>query len=258
MAIVAPLRYLLLAPLLAASISTAPLSGGESDAAEDGQSSDSAEEQRPYLGIQFDRTYDGDGVRVGRVFPNSTASAMGLERNDVITAVAGTAIGNATQLQEMMNAKEVGSEINVTWLRDDQEHQGKAALASLPRQRLEARQLAELRDNVRNLQAQRSALQGPEDDEISVAEAMHSLATTLNELPERIEQAAKQFKELYPDGSFTVHIEIDIRTNAKEANPLDISPQKRTDKDQEDSQDTAETDDTEAEEAEDGEDATED
>ncbi|TVR12340.1 MAG: PDZ domain-containing protein [Planctomycetota bacterium] len=204
-----------------------PLIANDSDDGEAASSStNAAEEQRPYLGIQFDRTHDGDGVRVGRVFPNSTASRMGIERNDVITAINDTTIDSASQLQDIINNSSVGEDISVTWQRDGEEQQGQAALASLPRQRLEARQLAELRENVRSLQSQRAALQGAgDDDAISVAEAMHGLATTLNELPERIEQAAQQFKELYPDGSFTVHIEIDIRTNAKEENPFDISPQ---------------------------------
>ena len=51
---------------------------------------------------------------------------------------------------------------------------------------------------------------------------MQLLAITLQELPAQLDDTAKKFKEVYPDGVFSVRMEIDIRTNAKDDNPMDL------------------------------------
>ena len=52
---------------------------------------------------------------------------------------------------------------------------------------------------------------------------MQALIATLNELPDRIDQAASQFKQIYPDGEFNIDITISIKSNTKAKDPLSLS-----------------------------------
>ena len=78
----------------------------------------------------------------------------------------------------------------------------------------------------RELKAVREALSkaGMNSPKQDLAAAMANLSTTLDVLPGRLETAAKHFKTVYPDGEFTVNIEITISSNAKEDVIIDLSP----------------------------------
>lgn len=95
----------------------------------------------PYIGVQIltltpavARQFNDDpnslmavpaieGVLVVRVIPNSPAAEGGLRRGDVITAVAGTEIKTAEQLQKAVEQSQVGNPLNITVRRGEQTQQ---------------------------------------------------------------------------------------------------------------------------------------
>ncbi len=95
--------------------------------------------EHPFLGIQMvdlnaavkeqlseqfpgNRAIDREtGVLIVDIVPNSPAQSAGLEAGDVIVEIDGEAIDNATQVQEIVEASEVGATLEVTVDRDGKE-----------------------------------------------------------------------------------------------------------------------------------------
>ncbi|PWG65526.1 DegQ family serine endoprotease [Sediminicurvatus halobius] len=63
----------------------------------------------------------GGGALVAQVAPGSAAARAGLESGDVITAVNGQAINNANDLANAIGLLRVGTEVEITFLRDGRE-----------------------------------------------------------------------------------------------------------------------------------------
>ena len=61
-----------------------------------------------------------EGILVVRVIPDSPAAAGGLRRGDVITAVAGTEITTAEQLQKAVEQSQIGKPLSITVQRGEQ------------------------------------------------------------------------------------------------------------------------------------------
>jgi hypothetical protein len=62
-----------------------------------------------------------EGVVIRRVYPNSTASDMGLVPGDVITEIDGTPITSMTDLREVVQRRGVGDDIEMVVVRDGNE-----------------------------------------------------------------------------------------------------------------------------------------
>ena len=175
--------------------------------------------QRPYLGIMPSRNNsDGSGIPVARVFPNSTASSLGLQNGDRILAINGSAVNSTQELSTLLQTLPVGEHITLQWQRGEEIMEEEGELKALPSRFNQARELRERQQAIRQLQQERENLQGPQE----LAASMAQLATILQELPGQLDETAKKFKEVYPDGTFTVELNIDIRTNADDPNPLNI------------------------------------
>lgn len=219
--------------LLTASLSLAAvLPGATAEGDAEAQPNRSQEQhQRPYLGITPDRSaanMDG-GVTIARVFPNSTASALGLASGDRITAINGQTISSQDDLVRLLGTIGVGNDIALTWQRDGSEMQADGTLSSLPVRRMQTRELQSLRQDIRELQAEREQLtdsddENENDDDAAINQSLSQLAAVLNQLPERLEQTAASFKERYPDGTFSVTLQIDIRTHAEDPDAIDMGP----------------------------------
>ncbi|NET65121.1 MAG: PDZ domain-containing protein [Moorea sp. SIO1G6] len=92
--------------------------------------------EHPYLGIQMvtltpelrekinqDQDFDlrvnqDDGVLIVRVVPGSPAQRAGFKSGDIIKTVASKPVKNATEVQQGVEASEVGSQLNVEVLRN--------------------------------------------------------------------------------------------------------------------------------------------
>ncbi|TVR43971.1 MAG: PDZ domain-containing protein [Planctomycetota bacterium] len=204
-------------------------------AAEEAQPSPASErrgggEHRPYLGVIPDRQAAAitPGISVGQVAAASSAAQMGIQPGDRIVAVNGQTVTSPEELRSLLEDMKAGEEVSVRWLRDDETHEQSAPLTSLPVQRIQAQELGAMRANIRRMQAERDALQaGPNDgkkEEADLAKSIDNMMELLNELPKRLDETARAFKQLYPDGTFAIHIDIDIRTNAKDDTPVNLGP----------------------------------
>ncbi|NEO67298.1 MAG: PDZ domain-containing protein, partial [Moorea sp. SIO4G2] len=92
--------------------------------------------EHPYLGIQMvtltpelrekinlDENFDikvnqDDGVLIVRVVPGSPAQRAGFKSGDIIKTVASKAVKNATEVQQGVEASEVGAQLEVEVLRN--------------------------------------------------------------------------------------------------------------------------------------------
>lgn len=83
-----------------------------------------SDELREHLGLG-----DGVGLMVEAVQPDTIAAAIGLQRGDIVTKVAGHAIGSAADVQKALGAIEAGKDVEVTFLRKGVE---KSATAPKP------------------------------------------------------------------------------------------------------------------------------
>lgn len=87
--------------------------------------------KRPWVGIamrKLDKTIikslglpeNTNGVIVIQVNPESPAATSGLQRGDIIQKINGESIDTAAQVQKIVRDKEVGSELNIQLLRNNQ------------------------------------------------------------------------------------------------------------------------------------------
>jgi putative serine protease PepD len=85
--------------------------------------------ERGYLGISLGDT-DGNGAMILSVEPDSPAAQAGLQEGDVITAIDGNPITSASEVVAAVQGTSAGTEITITYTRDQQEHETTATLAS--------------------------------------------------------------------------------------------------------------------------------
>ncbi|HEY1094947.1 MAG TPA: trypsin-like peptidase domain-containing protein, partial [Glycomyces sp.] len=85
--------------------------------------------ERGYLGVSVSDT-DGNGAMVLSVEPDSPAAQAGLKEGDVITAIDGTPVTTAAEVVAAVQGTSSGTEITITYTRDQQEAETTATLAS--------------------------------------------------------------------------------------------------------------------------------
>ena len=72
----------------------------------------------PFLGVSPVKDFNGEGVKIGKVYENSAAKSMGLEENDVINSVNGETIKDFEDLKKVIGEMERGDKIKVGFTRD--------------------------------------------------------------------------------------------------------------------------------------------
>lgn len=72
----------------------------------------------PVIGVSLDINFSGTGAKLSKVTSSSAAAAAGLEVGDVITAVNGRPIHDATELVVAIRDNDPGEKITVTYERD--------------------------------------------------------------------------------------------------------------------------------------------
>jgi len=176
---------------------------------------------KAYLGISIDQaasTFDGKGLAILRVEPNSPAAVMGLAAGDRLTTFDGKPVKSQDELAAAIAAKKPGDRVELEAVRP----QGKdglpqnlklaGLLQEVPRSRVGTlgNQLTELQQRVAELNAKTK--------EPSLAEVLQKLHDIEKELP----KAAEAFKKTYPNGEFRIVISIEITSDKTAKDPLAI------------------------------------
>jgi membrane-associated protease RseP (regulator of RpoE activity) len=144
------------------------------------------------LGIEVDEggTNLDNGVVIAAVDAAGLAARIGLRSGDVIVGLDDTPIATIEDLQD--------------------------ALAKRP---ADALPVVDIRRGALAMSLGGATTPPPEaDDAVDLAD----LIATLNALPERIDQAASEFKRVYPNGEFDIQISVSIKSNAKAKKPLKL------------------------------------
>ena len=82
------------------------------------------------IGVTLDLRYTGRGARVSEVTPGGPADAAGLLPGDVITAVDGRRINDATELVVTVRAKAPGDTVTVDFTRDEKAQSASVTLGA--------------------------------------------------------------------------------------------------------------------------------
>ncbi|NRA37232.1 MAG: PDZ domain-containing protein [Planctomycetes bacterium] len=160
----------------------------------------------PQIGMNAD-------VVIESVKAKSTAAEMGLKVNDVITQFANEEktwdIRENSDLSSALRTQYAGDKIRISIKRDSKSLTLSGVLkakANLPDVKIDTKSIA---DGIKKL----DTLSGT-DSSAALIIVLHELNQTLEGLPEKIEEAAQQFKKIYPDGEFTFKVEISISSKA--------------------------------------------
>lgn len=177
---------------------------------------------RPFLGVQIDPTkvqqrgaFDA-GVAVQSVVPGSTAATMGVQGGDLIQVINGHPIASMEDLQHALAPMKVGDPVSVDVLRAGAKKTFTGVLAAKPAPPPSlAQQLHDLQQEVERLRAE---TRHPPD----LAETLGTLVKELEDLKRDLPQASAAFKQLYPNGEFSVQIAITITSDKTAPHPLVI------------------------------------
>lgn len=213
-----------------------PLSAAETpaDPGTDQADPHAQEEGSPFLGVHVRNSgtganFDGnDGLLVTHVYGNTTAANIGLLVDDIVTEINGTRLSNRSDLQKALETVKIGDEVSLRWQRGAAEMSGSSEMQAMPSVRNVSQAVDEQRNRIKELERERAAAraaagnQGDGEGE-DLATAMSRLADILDALPRRLEETATEFKQVYPDGEFTVDITIRIKTS-KDGNTIELSP----------------------------------
>ncbi|HEY6792396.1 MAG TPA: trypsin-like peptidase domain-containing protein [Trebonia sp.] len=90
-----------------------------------------------FIGIAIDSTESGDGsitgVEIAGTNPGSPAASVGLAQGDVITSVAGTAVGSDTSIEQVLEGYHPGDKVSISWTdANGQSHTASVTLATGP------------------------------------------------------------------------------------------------------------------------------
>jgi putative serine protease PepD len=86
--------------------------------------------EHAYLGVSLES--NAAKATVGQARNGTPAASAGLKAGDVITAIDGTQISSAPELQSAIDAKRPGDTVSITYLRDGQTHTVQVKLATRP------------------------------------------------------------------------------------------------------------------------------
>jgi putative serine protease PepD len=74
----------------------------------------------PIIGVELDMTFSGPGAQIGAVSPGGPAETAGLQAGDLVTAVDGTVVSDATQLIVTIRSNAPGDTVTLTVERNGQ------------------------------------------------------------------------------------------------------------------------------------------
>jgi putative serine protease PepD len=95
-----------------------------------GQLISSGSVKHAYLGVGI--TSASNGVRLTQVRPGTPAAQAGLQTGDVITAIGGQSVRDASTLSSAVDAKKPGDRVTLTYVRNGQTHTVTVTLSERP------------------------------------------------------------------------------------------------------------------------------
>lgn len=186
---------------------------------------------RGFLGIIHDAANPPatGGVTVKVVMPQTSAAKAGVLVGDVITQINDQVIHSIEDMENARNGIPNGSPFTLKVKRKKEELTLNGTMMGIPIgdtinaiRKEEALQGA-LATRIKNLQNRQ--------EDISLAQSMQNLALALNQFPEKVKQASEEFKRVYPNGHFSIRIEIDIDTDTTIKQKVNVSPEALAPKD---------------------------
>jgi putative serine protease PepD len=88
--------------------------------------------QHAYLGVQIGDAANEAGAQIGCVVSGAPAATAGLKAGDVITAVDGTSVADASDLGSVIDAHNPGDKVSVTYTRGGASHTVTVTLGTRP------------------------------------------------------------------------------------------------------------------------------
>jgi membrane-associated protease RseP (regulator of RpoE activity) len=175
---------------------------------------------KAYFGVAIDQaatTFDGKGLAILRVEPNSPAAVIGLAAGDRLTSLDGKPLKSQDDLAAVLATKKPGDKVEVVAVRA----QGKDGLPEvlklagvLQEQRSRPAALGNEIDKLR----QRIAELEAKTKDPTLAEVLQKLQDIEKDLP----KAAEAFKKTYPNGEFRIAISLEITSDKTAKNPIDL------------------------------------
>jgi hypothetical protein len=174
--------------------------------------------QKPMLGIEADAgavagSFD-PGVKVASVLADSTAAHMGMLSGDVIQSVNQQPIVSMDDLQKTLAPLKLGDAIAVDVLRQGKKQQLSGVMMPKPPPPMS------IGEKMRALEKELAELRKRAEHPPDLAESLENLVKELNKLQKELPAATEAFKKLYPNGDFSIKIEINVTSDKSAANPV--------------------------------------
>lgn len=173
-----------------------------------------------YLGLELEAVADPPPLRVTSVVPGATADHLGLKPGDRITAIGDAPVGTTAEVAAALAPLTAGSPLRITVSRGGTSSVLEGKIEAVPRPRQLLTDADKLRGDIARLRedGERERLQSDLQDSLRL----------LARLQEGLPTMAEKFKRLYPAGTFSIQINIDIRSEptAPVQVPLKPTPEK--------------------------------
>lgn len=180
---------------------------------------DAAPVQPPYLGVGVEEVTEFDaprGLRVTGVAPGATFERLGVKEGDRLVSINGTAVTSTDEFRALAKTLTNGAAMIVVVKRNGVDTTLNGALAATPR----PRELAEEGDRLRQEADALRAVADRATTRSSLEDALRLIKQVEEELP----KAAEEFKRIYPNGTFRISINIDIRSDQGAKEPEKLKP----------------------------------
>lgn len=176
---------------------------------------------KAYFGVAIDQaatTFDGKGLAILRVEPNSPAAVIGLAAGDRLTSLDGKPLKSQDDLAAVLATKKPGDKVDVEAVRAQgtdglpQVLKLAGVLQETPRSRPAAlgNEIDKLRQRIAELEAKTK--------DPTLAEVLQKLQDIEKDLP----KAAGAFKKTYPNGEFRIAISVEIASDKTAKDPIDL------------------------------------
>jgi membrane-associated protease RseP (regulator of RpoE activity) len=176
---------------------------------------------KAYFGVAIDQaatTFDGKGLAILRVEPNSPAAVIGLAAGDRLTSLDGKPLKSLDDLAAVLASKKPGDKIEVEAVRA----QGKDGLPQVLKlagvlQETPRSRPAVLGNEIDKLRQRIAELESKTKDP-TLAEVLQKLQDIQKDLP----KAAEAFKKTYPNGEFRIAISLEITSDKTAKDPINL------------------------------------
>jgi len=184
-----------------------------------GTAADVAPVQPPYLGVGVEEIAEFDaarGLNVTSIAPGATFDRLGIKEGDRLVSVNGTSITSTDSFRAVAMTLTNGMPMAVVIIRNGANLTVSGTLTATPR----PRDLAEESDRLRQEASELHALA----DQVSTKRSLEEALRLIKQVEEALPKAAEDFKRVYPNGTFRISINIDIRSDQGAKDPEKLTP----------------------------------